>query len=154
MKWTLLLLLSSIIFSQCGDAEVYVFEEEVRKDMIAYFRTFAIEGKLRGKVIDWENEKISTELVDIETEAIGRCLTYEDGTKTINIDKVYWSGSSEIEKEFLIYHELGHCLLERSHTNIKNQRGVCESIMNSGENLCTINYNSSTRKRYLDELFL
>lgn len=154
MKWTLLLLLSSLIFIQCGDAGVYVFEEEVREDMTPYFRSFALEAELRGTLIDWDNERISTELVDIDTEAIGQCLTYEDGFKTINIDKAFWSESSDIEKEFLIYHELGHCLLERPHTNVKSQRGVCLSIMNSGENLCTINYNINTRNRYLDELFL
>lgn len=152
MKWALLLILSSAIFSQCNDA--YVFEEDVEEEMIDYFKSFAVEGEERGRVIDWDLERIATNLIDINEDAVGRCLTYEDGSKVINIDRVFWNNSTDLEKEFLIYHELGHCLLERSHTNVKNQRGVCQSIMNSGENLCTINYNQNTRNRYLDELFL
>lgn len=152
MKWLILLLLSSVILSQCGDA--YDFEEDVEEEMIDYFRSFAIEGEERGLLIDWDVERIATNLVHIEEDAIGRCLTYENGSRVINIDRVFWNSSTDLEKEFLIFHELGHCLLERSHTNIKNQRGVCQSIMNSGENLCIINYNQNTRNTYLDELFL
>ncbi len=152
MKWVILLILSTVMLSQCGDA--YVFEEDVEEEMIDYFTSFAIEGEERGLVIDWDVERIATQLVHIEEDAIGRCLTYEDGSKVINIDKEFWDNSSNLEKEFLIFHELGHCLLERSHNNVMNQRGVCQSMMNSGENICTINYNLNTRKRYLDELFL
>ena len=151
MKWVILLILASVILSQCSD--VYVFEEEV-EEMIDYFRSFAIEGEQRGLVIDWDVERIAAQFVHIEEDAIGRCLTYEDGSKVINIDKEFWDNGSNLEKEFLIFHELGHCLLERSHNNVMNQRGVCQSIMNSGENICTINYNLNTRNIYLDELFL
>lgn len=153
MNQTLLFSICILLFVQCGDSDTYIFEEEVDEEIIGYFRSFALEGELRGRSIEWSNEKIATEFVDNASDAIGTCLTYEDGTHLINVDRSYWAVSSDLEKEFLIYHELGHCLLERSHTNIKNQRGICQSIMNSGENICTINYNINTRSDYLDELF-
>jgi hypothetical protein len=41
----------------------------------------------------------------------GKCL---DGT--IEIVRDYWNAASESRREALLYHELGHCVLGRSHT--------------------------------------
>ena len=153
MKWTMLSL-CILTLAHCGDSDIYILEEEVDEEIVGYFRSFAFEAALRGRTIDWDLERIATEFIDSETDAIGSCLTYDDGSNLITIDKTNWDISSDVEREFLIFHELGHCLLERSHTNTSNLRGVCASIMNSGENICFLNYNTNTRNDYLNELFL
>ena len=50
--------------------------------------------------------------------AVGTCSMKK---RTIVINKEYWEGdTSEYDKELTIYHELGHCLLNRDHYNPKN----------------------------------
>lgn len=38
--------------------------------------------------------------------------------KRIEIDQDYWNMSTHYEKEALVYHELGHCVLYRQHTMV------------------------------------
>ncbi len=154
MNRTLLFSLCILLFTQCGDSDTYILKEEVDEEIIGYFISFALEGELRGRSINWNFEKVSTEFVDSDSDVIGNCMTFSDGTNLINVDKTNWNASSDLKKEFLIFHELGHCVLERSHTNAATARGTCKSIMNSGENICITNYSFSTRDAYLDELFL
>jgi len=58
-----------------------------------------------------------------------------------------------MQKERLVFHELGHCVLNRSHLETVGTDGHCLSIMNSAQR-CSDNYNAQTREKYLDELFL
>lgn len=50
-------------------------------------------------------------------EVIGECLGIGYGGGIINIDKTYWSQSDNATHILLIYHELGHCLLNEQHIN-------------------------------------
>ncbi|MFZ9000312.1 MAG: hypothetical protein ACO20H_03355 [Bacteriovoracaceae bacterium] len=51
----------------------------------------------------------------------GVCHIYYDGTKEILIRKDWWDRyvgeSGETVKRLMIFHELGHCLLDREHKN-------------------------------------
>ena len=82
--------------------------------------------------------------------AMDDCKNFQ---KNILLDSQFWRRASEMEKEFLVFHELGHCYLGRSHLDEVAQNGNCQSMMNSGMGNCRINYNSQTRNEYLDELF-
>jgi len=53
-------------------------------------------------------------------------------SERITIDTKYWKKSTNIEKESLIFHELGHCQLNRQHTSPKTSDG---SIMYYIENI-------------------
>lgn len=46
---------------------------------------------------------------------IGRCWKYSNGYRLIEIDRLFWSTASEKDREVLIFHELGHCDLNRGH---------------------------------------
>ena len=151
MKNLIFFLLGLIIVSCTEDTPT--LEDRVSGEILPYFERFATEGSARGMEIDWLNEEISASLVDIEEDAVGQCLTYRNGSRQINVDEEYWMKSTDLEKEFLIFHELGHCLLERSHLDSRSSDGNCTSIMSSGEGLCRKNYNVFTRAEYLDELF-
>jgi len=69
------------------------------------------------------------------------------------IDKAFFNQTSELLKEMVIFHELGHCVLFRGHREATYSNGTCASIMRSGVEGCRDNYRASTRAAYLDELF-
>ena len=85
---------------------------------------------------------------------IGQCA-HDPGTPTtVIIDKSYWDNASDLEKEFLVFHELGHCVLNRDHLDESDPFGNCISIMTSGNAQCIINYTPATREGLIDELFM
>lgn len=45
----------------------------------------------------------------------GVCMKVSTGMKFININQKHWRGLTEEQKEQLIFHELGHCELNKMH---------------------------------------
>jgi hypothetical protein len=45
----------------------------------------------------------------------GVCHEYHDGTKEIIVKREWWATASSLSKRLLIFHELGHCFLDRNH---------------------------------------
>lgn len=63
------------------------------------------------------------------TDEIGLCVwSY---TPTVTIDLNYWTTASEDDRQELIDHELGHCILLRQHRNDSLSNGNPASIMNA-----------------------
>ena len=60
---------------------------------------------------------------------VGYCITYPGGDKEIQIDPNFWEFSNDAEKEELVFHELGHCILLRTHKTTLNSNGYPVSIM-------------------------
>jgi len=118
-----------------------------------YFEKFVAEGELRGLEIDLVEKRIEGFLIDIEaTNVVGQCSYSETSTRRVNIDRAYWNSATDLEKEFVIFHELGHCYLERAHSDVQENRN-CTSIMHSGTSGCRFRYTTTSRATYLDELF-
>lgn len=72
------------------------------------------------------------------------------------IDKIVWNRLNDISRERLIFHELGHCVLDRHHDNALLPNGECKSIMKGHEeNFCFSNLGLSEfwRNYFIDELF-
>lgn len=139
----------------CTEEAPFVMEEEVASVLIPHFQSFALEAEKYDVYIDWSVERISASLGTVTDDgASGQCLKYTNGRHEIRIDKNYWDRINANEKEFVIYHELGHCLLNRGHLDDMDDNGLCISIMTSGEFECQKRYNQNTRNRYLEELFL
>ena len=84
---------------------------------------------------------------------MGLCTQYTSGISIIEIRATTWSAAGDLEREHLIFHELGHCYLGRPHDDAKDTAGFCLSIMQSGDGSCRYNYRNVTRAAYLDELF-
>lgn len=128
----------------------------VDESLQPYFDSFEAEGLARGIAVDLADSKIEGYLVEIDgNDVVGQC-SYSpdsDNIREINIDAAYWQTASDSEKEFVVFHELGHCFLEREHLDDQTNRGRCESMMHSGLGRCRFIYNASTRSAYLDELF-
>ena len=54
---------------------------------------------------------------DLKNNYVGVCISYIDGRKEIEIDSAFWNEAEDLIKEELIFHELGHCILNRGHDN-------------------------------------
>jgi hypothetical protein len=99
---------------------------------ISFVKDFNIESE------DWGGRHI-----------VGMC--YYKQVPYVALLRSYWDRASDTERENLIFHELGHCLLKRNHLDErKNDKTV--SIMNS-RIMVPEEYNSKTREGYLEELF-
>lgn len=126
---------------------------ETDAELIPYFEIFAEEAAKRGFAVDYEAERIEGLIQDITDSNIqGQCFHNQKKPKKVIIDVEYWEDASPFEKEFIIFHELGHCFLDRDHLDAV-ENGVCVSIMHSSEDTCPFDLNDDNREAYLDELF-
>lgn len=62
----------------------------------------------------------------LQAPTLGEC---DYGTSTITIDPGVWSRASIYQREELMYHELGHCVLGLDHSTGKLSDGCPDSIM-------------------------
>lgn len=53
----------------------------------------------------------------IERPAIAICSRWSNGYRQITVDPDYWNIADNMEKISLMFHELGHCVLNREHVN-------------------------------------
>lgn len=53
----------------------------------------------------------------LDEQTVGLCETFADGYKLIRIDVDFWKVMGNGGKEEVIYHELGHCQLDRDHAD-------------------------------------
>ncbi len=119
------------------------------------FDRFAEEGAARGVTVDYTTIEIEGKIENITggSRVAGQCQTNSTKPNLILVDLAFWNSANTISKEFVIFHELGHCYLDRGHLDDAKADGTCVSIMHSGTGDCTNVYNSSTRSAFLDELF-
>lgn len=148
----ILLTASLLIIGSCvKDEEPQYFIDVPLQE---YFDRFAFEAGLRNVVIDYEEMMISGDIrVITSPNVIGQCGHTENEPNIVIVDKFYWDDADELEREFLVFHELGHCALKRGHIDDSDPQGICVSMMTSGTGLCNINYSAATREDLLDELF-
>jgi Zn-dependent peptidase ImmA (M78 family) len=93
--------------------EIHQFDPEVD----FYVSKFLEEGRLRGVDMEKETSRIIWEWVnDPNIGYYG--LSVKKGLKRnrIKINYYYWKDSSDEFKEWLIFHELGHSVLDKKHT--------------------------------------
>jgi len=130
----------------------------VERALWPHFQKFEEEAMARGLSIDLVQEGITGRIVAInENGVIGQCNYNSHQSNHVTVDKNFWDQASANFKEFVVFHELGHCSLFRGHLESATAVGrvnVCTSIMRSGTGACRDNYHTATREAYLDELFL
>ena len=147
----ILFLLVLAIFSGCEKDEIV---PTIDPELQPYFDLFLEEGSKRGKNIQIEDFQIAASIEEITKNSVaGQCTQTEGAMSEVLIDQQYWRGYTPLQREALIFHELGHCILKRSHLDDKDPDGNCISIMESGGGNCVFLYNEENRSHYLDELF-
>ncbi len=130
---------------------------ETDPELVPYFQIFADEAAVRGIEVDFVEANIEGLLQDIgRNEVLGQCFRNEQRPRKVIIDRGYWERDdvTEEDRQFLIFHELGHCFLDLEHDDrIDSETNTCVSIMHSTLDVCPFMFNDDTRVRYLDELF-
>ena len=142
------------IFESVPEPEPEILEGQVDDLLLPFFEQFEIEAAARGISIDLAAQGITGGIEEIRERFVAGTCTY--GTHLpgdVVIDLGFWNNSSELAKEMVVFHELGHCYLRRGHKESAFSNGVCTSIMRSGSEGCRDNYNNQTREFYIDELF-
>ena len=166
MKSTIgFLMLSSacllLFFSSCKKdepiSEITIQEKtypNVSQFLWDYFERFEQAAAERGHVINLNAEGITGEIMEIDQDRVaGSCSFSSHAPNHVTIDLGFWNEASDLIKEMVIFHELGHCSLLRGHREDAHGNGACVSIMRSGAEDCRDNYRLTTRAAYLDELF-
>ncbi len=54
-------------------------------------------------------------------ETVALCEEFHDGYKVIRVNTLYWESMGYGGKEETVYHELGHCQLNRDHSELLTQ---------------------------------
>jgi hypothetical protein len=145
------LLFVFVLFSSCNKE---VPDIVIQPELEPYFDLFKTEAEKRGIAFDVNVAKITTEMVNITGDnIIAQCTRFQDQPSVIKVDLAYWNTASLTDREFYLFHELGHCFLNRSHNNEKDTNGNCISIMHSSKDACKFLYSKLNRDKYLDELF-
>lgn len=155
-----MLLLSLLTACQKDEAilinttEVSATFPEVDERLWSHFEAFEAEAAERGISIDLAVAGITGVIESIaEQHVAGRCNYSQVLPGLVTVDKEFWERSAPIYREFIVFHELGHCYLHLDHREEVDQNGICLSLMRSGLEDCRDNYNLGTREAYLDELF-
>ena len=112
-----------IIFSACKKdqpiSELTIQERtypNVSELLWDYFERFEDAAAERGHVIDLNAEGITGEIMEIEQDRVaGSCSFSSHAPNHVTIDLEFWNESNDLYKEFVIFHELGHCSLFRGH---------------------------------------
>lgn len=85
---------------------------------------------------------------------VGMCYLFQfKYWRSIAISKEFWDDASDTEKELLIYHELGHCVMELEHDNTLYNIGlynIHNSIMN--EYIIPEVFYINFREHYIEDL--
>lgn len=131
----LLALLAALFLIGCTvEKDVLIAPNYIDSEFKPYLACFE-------KNINQEFGQVSGMIFSSRT-ALGRCIEHDGGLRQILINPIEWLNLDFYEKEYLIFHELGHCLLDLEHDDE------------------TFNYMNSTRpdgetiKEFREELYL
>jgi len=137
-------------------ASTPIFKEFLNVDqrLWSHFEEFEKAAFERGYRIDLNQFNLTGSLENIDDRGvIGTCSYGYRSPRDVVIDFPYWKNVSHMAREEVVFHELGHCILSRPHTEARTNNGYCASIMRSGTGNCRLPYTSQNREYYLDELF-
>lgn len=155
-----LLLLSLAILStscQSDHLEEEILQEanaNIQSELFPYFDAFKDAARDYGMEIDYNTSNVTAKLEYINDGSVaGTCSTNGHDIRDIVIDKAFWDRASYLSKEMVIFHELGHCILGRGHSEGSFQNGICKSIMRSGLGNCSDAYTNDNRDYFIQELF-
>jgi len=131
--------------------------ENIEMDIRPFVETFAEEAELRGQFFDFDGFEatFSVEEIGDNGDICGRAspLDGDENFIIIRLNDNCWLDQSEATREALIFHELGHALLNRPHRDDRFDNGLVKSLMVTGM-LGPYNAFTPILRTYLvDELF-
>ncbi len=153
-KYTLLLLVLASLSACKNDREpVYSVPVELEN----YIDAFEADAAANGTTLNIDDLilEYGSELVLDGTEAAGLCHYETDETgPRIELDTATLNWTlHDFSREALVYHELGHCILDRSHDNALLPNRNYKSLMKSSGEISYSGFNQFKRDYYIAELF-
>ena len=160
-----LYLIAFIVFTSCGfdnpplqddnlvDDNTQPLFSNVDNRLVSHFQEFENEAADRGFDFDLNALGITGVIEQIPEDGVAGTCQYGLHIHHVTIDANFWNNASQNLREFVVFHELGHCVLNRDHEEGAFANGICISIMRSGLEDCRDAYNPNNRNYYLDELF-
>lgn len=142
MHKLLTLLLMTLIFASCGlNEKKHIQQKEGTRQFAVSDPTFKAQAESFTTYArtylskpDFVIGDIPINFGDTENPNFdGVCNTYSNGAKEVIIKKSWWDTASASQREIMIFHELGHCSLNRDHDSellSKDNYVVKASIMN------------------------
>lgn len=158
-----------LLLSLACEKEELVFEYRIHENLESYVNDFYIEAGKRGITLQKENLIVGF-VNSLEDQLCGQCERpkgnkEQQRTVLISLTSDCWNQESPQNKEALVFHELGHCLLNREHKEDVFLSGAPKSIMTRildgpyapceyvfGEDGSVCN-KTVRRQYYIDELF-
>ena len=128
--------------------------EGVDQELWPYLTQYEDEAAERGVEVNLSARDIRGSIIEIPDQHVaGTCQYDPDRPNQLRIDRETWDAVGQTMREYIVFHELGHCERLRKHREEADSTGACVSIMASGVGECFSVFRSSTRERLLDELF-
>ena len=141
-----------LLFIGCSEEPPEIDVDPVFQEFVDEFVEIAATF---GQDIDFSDTGLSIQFRDVvDRGSSGVCL----GNHQIEIETAFWAGLTDDDKQGLIFHELGHCELDRPHRNDMLANGEWSSRMRGfpipdGFN-AVINYAGTRLDYYISEIFL
>jgi hypothetical protein len=126
----------------------------VTPELRPFYIAFEQEAAERGLDIDLTIEGVTGNIVQLGNNSVlGLCRRSGVEPNRVAVDIEAWNNSTPAFREVIVFHELGHCVLDRGHLD-EQENGACLSIMHSGLTDCIVDLeDADIREQYLDELF-
>lgn len=146
-------ILALLLLISCGHQKDAPMSFISPTDEVEYLRTeFEMDGlKYSGMIASTAHVNI-TFVPNLPYSWIGVCNSYPNGARHIQLRQDWWNSAPADSRRSLLYHELGHCALNREHNNImyRNRKlSVMNGIIVSGFDL----KNLGLYHGYMSELF-
>lgn len=129
------LLVVFIVFLTSGCSQEFLEEPtSIHPDFRQDFELFVTEAQFRGVALDTSGLVIRYSS-DLSSSTCGQCRLRgrsNERDRTVEINQVVTCWQNDREKEALVFHELGHCLLGRDHVQDTLPNGSPKSLMISG----------------------
>lgn len=141
--------------TSCISGNLRGYEEP--KELDKYLQEFKSAASQRGYNLNIP-KKLKVKLVDeIEGRNTIRGSCTEDIPMVIRLEKDYWMEADSTQRKILLFHEFGHCFLNRDHSNEVLPNGEWKSLMRGGtlpkNRSYVINFRGLRKQYYWDELF-
>ncbi len=143
----LLFLIFPVVTIACGSFGVKELSIDGFQE---YIELFELESIKQGHPLKIDNLIIVKGDLT-KQKIIGLCQRTPHYPPAITIDSTYWDNATPEAKEWLVFHELGHCILNRPHREDRLSQTNCVSSMMypKAEYYCYYNL----RSYYIKELF-
>lgn len=122
IKYICMLVLAMLV-SACG-AKIVSIEPQY----IKYVKEFENQSSTTNNKVIVDDLVVRTR-DDLGGSILAQCRMYSVFTPLIVVSKKYWVTMSETEREMVMFHELGHCILNRGHNENLKEPNIPESIM-------------------------